>query len=79
MNAKWDSHLAAISHDSVSRDLELQTLRGTEGKLIAEVRQLKEDIVRCVLSVGLLLRCWPCTVTCQCVLYISIVAYNTKI
>ena len=53
MNAKWDSHLATMSHDSVSRDLELQTLRGTEGKLVAEVRQLKENVVRCVWSVGL--------------------------
>ena len=68
MNAKWDSHLAAMSHDSVSRDLELQTLRGAEGKLIAEVRQLKENVVRCVWSIGLLLQCWPCSYSRQCMI-----------
>ena len=48
VKAKWDSHLAAMSHDTVSRDLELQALRDTEAKQKAEVKQLKQDVERCV-------------------------------
>ncbi|KAK2180134.1 hypothetical protein NP493_458g04063 [Ridgeia piscesae] len=46
VKAKWDSHLAAMSHDTVSRDLELQALRDTEAKQKAEVKQLKQDVER---------------------------------
>ncbi|KAI0229606.1 Coiled-coil domain-containing protein 57 [Lamellibrachia satsuma] len=46
VKAKWDSNLAAMSHDSVSRDLELQALHDTEGKLNTEVKRLKQDVER---------------------------------
>ena len=49
VKAKWDSNLAVMSHDSVSRDLELQALHDTEGKLKTEVKRLKQDVERYIL------------------------------
>ncbi|XP_077980528.1 coiled-coil domain-containing protein 57-like [Glandiceps talaboti] len=41
-----DTKLADVSHDIVSKDLEIQALRGTEDKLRAELTQRKEDVER---------------------------------
>ncbi|KAJ8363680.1 hypothetical protein SKAU_G00125110 [Synaphobranchus kaupii] len=44
--AGWDMHIAQVSKDTVSKDVELQTLGDREAKLRAELLRFQEDVER---------------------------------
>ncbi|KAJ8283928.1 hypothetical protein COCON_G00027780 [Conger conger] len=44
--AGWDTHITQVSRDTVSKDVELQTLGEREGKLRAELQRSQEDVER---------------------------------
>ncbi|KAG7491727.1 hypothetical protein MATL_G00007320 [Megalops atlanticus] len=44
--AGWDTYIAQVSKDTVSKDVELHTLAEREVKLRAEVQRYQEDVVR---------------------------------
>ncbi|KAJ8246397.1 hypothetical protein GJAV_G00267300 [Gymnothorax javanicus] len=44
--AGWDTHIAQVSRDTVSKDVELQTLGEREARLREELRRSQEDVER---------------------------------
>jgi len=48
LKSRWESDIAERSRETVSRDIELNTLRDADAKLRAELTQRKHDVERFV-------------------------------